>query len=226
MLAWMLAGALLFGVGLATAGPAVSVVETKVERFQPVLPTGSPRRGRCDGPSTALMRDDAWVCKSGFLSWDDPCFSFPSGNLVLCGADPARGKPGVLVEAVGGLPKTRWEIDLKAPHPGIDDDSYKRSIAQTREAAAREHWIIELADGTLCQSYPFPNDVYPLQLNDERLYRCESDRTTPVWVGGFVPGKVWTAQRFTVRKKGPGDAGYPGFMAVDPQRVEIRRIWD
>jgi hypothetical protein len=135
----------------------------------------------------------------------DPCFEVANQkNQVVCGADPVKHD--------GGLP-----LVLTQPLP-----------ARTSRNLEPEPWLIELADGSVCEAATGTMAV----IDDEPVrYPCNTSRAggsqAPVYCGllnTMHPAKVWMADKvcFTVA---PSNSG-PPFKLLRRESVGLRRVWE
>jgi basic membrane protein A len=117
-------GTLLFAPAAGDGTASTEVTATEVIAFVPAeIPTDT-QSGSCFAGAIGLGRDDAYRCTVGNQIYD-PCFVVDDIPTVVCGANPATGETGFMLDLTEPLP---------APEPG--------NLAQP--------WLIELADGQVC----------------------------------------------------------------------------
>ena len=80
--------------------------------------------GSCFANAVGLGREDAYRCTVGNQIYD-PCFVVDDAPTVVCGANPATGEAGFVLELTEPLPE---------PDPG--------NLSMS--------WLVELADGQVC----------------------------------------------------------------------------
>jgi hypothetical protein len=173
--------------------------------FQPPVPPVVEEGGQCWTDSIAVNRPGAWRCmRENFIY--DPCFAVAGQpRQVVCGADPAKGERGFLLKLTEPLP---------TPAPAAE--------------RAAEPWLIELADGTICEA---ATGTMAAIEGESVRYPCSDPKPMegkePIYtglLGTMYPGKLWTADKvwFTVA---PAEAGLP-FKLMKRETVAIRRLWE
>ena len=162
--------------------PAEAVAETEVITFHPANPGGDARKGDCWSESDAIDRPGAWRCAVDNMIYD-PCFSDPApGGNLICGADPARGQKGFVLQPIKPLPKPRSDYSSD-PIP----------------------WMVKLADGSVCAlttgaSSQVDGKDLPYECSDSR--ECSDDGKCPYLTGittEFKHDKVWRIEKFAFR---------------------------
>jgi DNA-binding CsgD family transcriptional regulator len=140
--------------------------ETQVIRYAPDGRLAGPEvNGTCYLQSLAAWwRTDAWRCftKDASNQIFDPCFTL-NGASVVCGMDPAAGKPGFV---------------LRLQQAGFPD-------AVLRENRGAKGWLLRLADGATC----IPATGASGSIEGKRAnYLCSDGR----WLlGDLEQGPVW-----------------------------------
>jgi hypothetical protein len=115
---------LVFTPQLEAMTEADSPQPTEVIIFVPTdIPTET-QTGSCWTNAIGPGRADAWRCMVGNQIYD-PCFVTGEEQTVVCGADPATGETGFVLELTEPLPE---------PEVG----------------QLTQPWLIELADGQIC----------------------------------------------------------------------------
>ena len=104
--------------------PAEEVTATEVITFVPTEIPIETQSGSCFSSAIGLGRSDAYRCTVGNQIYD-PCFVVDDTPTVVCGANPATGETGFVLDLTEPLP---------APETG--------NLAQP--------WLIKLADGQVC----------------------------------------------------------------------------
>ena len=191
----------------AFASPSsASYPPTQVTIFRPSLPlTGGKQQGHCWAASIAVNRSDAWRCMRGNMIYD-PCFQVTGrARQVICGVNPVEQKKGFI-------------LSLTQPLPSRGQDN-----------AAFRPWLIELSDGSLCESATGTMAVvegqpvrYPC--NSPSPYSSKHSQIYCGLVDQLHTAKVWKADKvcFTVA---PSENG-PPFQLQRRETVAIRRIWE
>lgn len=166
--------------GLGDGSPA-AVQSTQVIRFRPAVPKAHRQAGECWTDSAAVDRAEAWRCVAGNEIYD-PCFALAElKDAVVCGADPARRKPGFVLELAKPLPE--------------------RSPSQLAEALP---WMLKLADGSVCElttgtSAQVDGQDVPYECSDSRP--CSDDRCA--YLTGVTTnlkrGAPWRAEKVAFR---------------------------
>jgi basic membrane protein A len=100
------------------------VTATQVIEYMPEVP-GETQAGSCFTSASGLQREDAYRCMTEDDEIFDPCFAVDDEPTVVCGANPATGAAGFVLELTEPLP----EPDL---------------------GALSQPWLVELEDGTIC----------------------------------------------------------------------------
>lgn len=177
----------------------IGVAPTRIVRFVPELPPGSPRDGKCWTRSVAAPRIGAWRCMLG-NEIVDPCFSAPSGgDTVVCGADPATRDPGFAVHLLEPLPSGAVVPATAAP------------------------WLMLLANGQVCA--PFTGTV-PMVDGKEARWSCAdaSTRARPGLLTTIDEGTTWTAEWYPA-SEGRSPA-HPSPATVPHERVVVTDVWE
>jgi len=115
---------LLFAPAAGGGTASAEVTATEVITFVPAEIPAETQTGSCFASAIGLGRDDAYRCTVGNQIYD-PCFVVDDTPTVICGANPATGETGFVLDMTEPLP---------APETG--------NLAQP--------WLIELADGQVC----------------------------------------------------------------------------
>jgi hypothetical protein len=168
---------LAFFISLSIFGCAVSpltaekgpftTISTEVIHYVPRDAPRNERTGSCWTNSIAAQRDGAWRCMAGNEIFD-PCFTL--GPAVVCGVNPATDKQG-------------FRLVLDKPLPS------------TRPAASGEAgsgWLIQLADGTICNRATGARGMVDGQMT---TYYCtsKSHADSAAVLGELKTGTVWMA---------------------------------
>jgi len=103
---------------------AEPVTATEVIEYVPDVPAET-QAGACFTSASGLQREDAYRCTTDDGMIYDPCFVVDEAPTVVCGANPATGEAGFVLELTEPLP----EPDL---------------------GALFNPWLVELEDGTMC----------------------------------------------------------------------------
>ncbi len=186
---------------------------TEVVVFMPAIPTGETQQGACWTRSIALDRPGAWRCMAG-NSIHDPCFQVPPHHdEVVCGANPA-------------LRKTGFVMKLSKPLP---------AEAPTSLGAAASWWIMQLADGSVCE--PFTGTLSQVNGEIARWFCVKPGpgQPTTTLVTKVNQGTTWTVERFaesaadqlpiagtTATMGNPATAS----RKVEPQIVTVVKVWE
>jgi hypothetical protein len=206
------AGALIITAFVMAVSPTLALQSspsnppTEVTIFRPSLASiGGEQQGNCWTDSIAVRRSGAWRCMRGNMIYD-PCFEVRGRTKqVICDANPVSHKSG-------------FTLILEKPLP-----------SRPRDNAAPRPWLLELANGSVCEAatgtmaviqgepvrYPCssqsPDELNGLKLNCGLLDRLH-------------PAKVWRADKvcFTAA---PSENGAP-FQLQKRETVVIRRIWE
>ena len=115
---------LVFAPQLEAMAEADSPQPTEVVTFVPTEIPTETQTGSCFTNAIGLGRADAYRCTVGNQIYD-PCFVTGEEQTVVCGANPATGETGFVLELTESLP----EPDVNQPG---------------------KPWLIELADGQIC----------------------------------------------------------------------------
>jgi hypothetical protein len=146
----------------------------------------------------------------------DPCFEI-RGNSgeVVCDANPADGSAGFVMKLTEPFPKP--ESQPGQPNPPSPKPT---------------PWIIELADGTLCQA---ATGTMAFVADDTVRYPCAppagasgAGHESQVEVGvldNLKPGKIWIADEVWFTVAASADGGSP-FKLVKRKPAEVRRVWE
>lgn len=171
-----------------------TVTPTVVTHFVPALPPeATAQDGSCFASSLALGgRADAWRCSVEHAIYD-PCFELPGGPLV-CGANPTIGESGFV-------------LNLAAPLP--PPDLFLGDV----EGAARNGWLVELDDGTVCSF----NTGATAGINGHRAnYGCPGG----TWLlGDLMAATPWTAVSAEI------DVTEDGYRLGAAREVVIAHVW-
>jgi hypothetical protein len=199
------AARLIVAMLLISIAPAMAsgrtVQKTEVTIFQPALPSGPRRSGECWTDSIAVARSGVWRCILG-NEIDDPCFTSPDlTGAVICGANPASGTPGFVMNLTKPLPKPSSN---QTPQP--------------------RPWLVKLADGTTCEAATgtmafVQGIVIPYNCSDSK--KC-SDSGCPYMTGlaeHFKQGKVWIATKVAF------GSSSKGLKLISRKRVTIAAVW-
>ena len=178
---------------------SADVSQTNVVDFNPAIPAKPIKKGACWGSSQSVPRFGAWACAAGKHSYD-PCFSQANEpNAVVCGADPARNKPGFRLNLVQPLPAGQG----LPPMPG-------------------EAWMMRLENGMVCTAALGPQRI--IQNTGTIGFICQ-DPELPMGVqSGLLlrldTGTVWYGHlvHFTVEQ---GQYQLQG----DIQQVPLDTVW-
>jgi hypothetical protein len=180
----LVAAAAAFGADGAAPTPATPR-DTQVVTFRPAVPSGRRRSGDCWTESAAVDRPEAWRCMAGNSIYD-PCFSVAElQGAVVCGADPARGKGGFVLQLTKPLP-----------------------AREPSQVTDRLPWMLRLADGSICEvststTAQVDGQDVPYECSDSR--RCTD--TCPYLTGvtsNLSRGAVWKADKVAFRSSPSG----------------------
>ncbi len=197
----LLVAALLIPLAFAQRAMAGPVEKTEVAVFQPAVPSGPSRSGKCWTDSIAVSRPGAWRCMVGNEIYD-PCFS-NSGltSAVICDANPAKGSPGFILKLTQPLP----EPSSRAPaHP--------------------RPWLVKLADGSTCEiqtgtiAFVAGLDI-PYGCSDSQ--KC-NDNGCPYMTGltdKFKRGKLWMADKVAF------SSSAKGLKLLSRKPVAVTAVW-
>jgi hypothetical protein len=186
--------------GAAWAASSSPLPETKIIKFEPSsVSTTEEKEGTCWTPSIAVMRPDAWRCMVGNEIFD-PCFEIEGAEGVLCGADPAEGKPG-------------FRLNLTEPLPGAE--------SQTNSPPAPHNggWLVQLEDGTLCSPVTGASGLLDGKII---TYYCKSrQKGVEVSLLGDLDASspLWTAEKATYSLQSSGP------KLLRSQRVPVKTVW-
>jgi len=138
----------------------------------------------------------------------DPCFEVAGqSSRVVCGANPVKHENGFTLALTQPLPS----------RPPFN--------------AAPQPWLIELADGAICEAATGTMAViggepvrYPCSASPSDSEESQKPRVYCGLLGTLHPAKVWRADKvcFTVA---PSDSG-PPFKLLDRETIVIRRLWE
>ena len=174
-----------------TAG-VKEVYETQIIDFKPGVPE-AVKPGLCWTRSNIpFARKDAWRCMSENKVMD-PCFVANDGETIICGANPAQGEVGFKLDLTAPLPEATYELG-----PGTSNLT----------------WMFETADGTL---FKFATGIAD-RVEGQRI-NYVSKKKSIVIVGDLQPGKVWQAQKVTLKRSKKTIA------IQETELVDIRRLW-
>ena len=184
-----------------TGGESTPVEKTKVSLFEPSIPKGPRKAGDCWTDSIAVLRPDAWRCMAGNEIYD-PCFSrHDLKDAVVCGANPASGNAGFVLNLTKPLPKGSAKTS-EQPRP----------------------WLVKLADGSTCEiqtgTIPFVASLtVPYGCSDSR--EC-GEKGCP-WMTGltdeFEGGPAWMANKIIF------SSSKNGFQLIKHVRLPVIAIW-
>jgi hypothetical protein len=186
------------GVPVWAQMPASSLIvsQTNVIQFTPEIPSGDVREGSCSSVSIATFtRPDAYRCSVGNAIYD-PCFLPPTGDRLVCDANPALKTGGFI---------------LKLTKPTLPPSSLV--------PRSRLPWIFRLADNSICQAMAGP---LPAVNGEPARWSCSiyiRDQVRPVGVVTVLTrGKIWMADKF------PQSAvGTKGAVA---EKVPVKVVWE
>lgn len=190
------------------AGPAATDA-TVVVKFVPRMPTGAQgsqkygedasTAGHDLSTSSALARPDAWRYM-GKQIWD-PAFSIAGGKYLLCGANPAVGKPGFVVRVDAPLPK-------RPP----------------AESAQEWPWILVLDDGTVWVVRAGGAES-PIRGEKDNIsyyqWRNGAVADHEYIIGEPKRGRVWTCHYVKVRY----DESKREYVPLTSRWARIRKLW-
>lgn len=185
-------------VALMLCSAARAELATQVVTFRPAIPGGHPIKGSCWTGSIATDRPGAWRCTAGDMIYD-PCFSVLSAPaIVVCEADPFQ-KLGVALQ-------------LTKPLPAAAKTRCKDCV-----------WALELADGSTCTVAG--TGTLAMVAGQPLRWDCPNPSCSGSGcpeigiVGDLKLGKVWVAQKVTVRWSGHS------FLLLDKKFVGVRKVW-
>ena len=197
----LLVAALLIPLATALQAMAGPIEKTRVTVFQPPVPSGPSRRGKCWTDSIAVSRPGAWRCMAGNEIYD-PCFSNSDlTSAVICDANPAKNSPGFILKLTKPLPEPSSHSPI-LPRP----------------------WLVKLADGSMCE---IQTGTIAFVAGLEVPYGCSdsqkcNDNRCPHMTGltdKFKPGKVWIADKVAF---GSSDKG---LKLLGRQSVAVTAVW-
>lgn len=169
--------AFAFVICLSLIGCAIQPLPAEIKSAAPTstevlhyVPRDVPRNekaGVCWTNSIAAPREGAWRCMAGNEIFD-PCFAF--GPAVVCGVNPAADQQG-------------FRLVLDRP--------LLSTLAVSAEADTG--WLIQLADGTICNRATGARGMVDGQMT---TYYCTSKRNddSAAVLGELRTGRVWTAE--------------------------------
>jgi hypothetical protein len=163
---------------------------TEIIKFMPPDVPRDERAGSCWTNSIAAPRGDAWRCLAGNEIFD-PCFAF--GPAVVCGVNPATDKQG-------------FRLVLDKPLPSTP----------TMTAEANTGWLIQLANGTICNRATGARGMVDGQMT---TYYCTSknpDDSAAV-LGELKTGTVWTAEVVVMERA--------AWKIKERKIVPVVRVW-
>ena len=168
------------------------VYETRIIPFTPGIPE-AVKTGLCWTRSNIpFARKDVWRCMA-VNKVMDPCFVASDGETIICGANPASGENGFRLDLTTPLPEMTYELG-----PGTPNLT----------------WMFETGDGMLFQFVTgAAGSVEGKRIN------YVSEKSSAVIIGDLQPGKVWRAQKVTLKRS--KDA----VSIKETELVEIRRLW-
>ena len=139
-----------------------------------------------------FARKDAWRCVSENKVMD-PCFVANDAETIICGANPAKGEAGFKIDLTSPLPEITHELGTGTPNL---------------------IWMFETADGVLYQYATGAAD----RVEGQRINYI-SEKKSVVIIGDLQPGKVWQAQKVTLKRSKDAD------VIQKAEMVSIRRLW-
>ncbi|GHO49569.1 hypothetical protein [Ktedonospora formicarum] len=158
---------------------AARVVEgaTQVIQFHPDANVNQSASGNCWVNSLATARVDAWRCALGNEIYD-PCFdkvdARPTGDVVVCDANPATGRKGIQVHLTQPLPQ-----------------------AIPEKGQATRAWLLLLSNGAYCAFLTgATGEVGGMRIN----YGCSDSSTV---VGMPTMGKLWMVHNLPQGSQSP-----------------------
>ncbi|MGB8683848.1 MAG: hypothetical protein WCD12_13260 [Candidatus Binatus sp.] len=178
----------------------LTIIETKVIRFVPAIPSGAAQEGSCWTESIAITRPGAWRCTVG-NGISDPCFPVTAkSDELVCGADPALNTEGFVLKLSKPLPES-----------------------SSREMKP-EPWIFRLADNSICEAM---TGTLPAVNGEPARWSCAVHIRDQVRPDGVVtaltPGKIWMADKFPESAISiPGS----GAAKVEPEKVPVKVVWE
>ncbi|MCL5260205.1 MAG: hypothetical protein M1561_00770 [Gammaproteobacteria bacterium] len=193
-----------------TCQAGVAATKTSVVVYKPSLTslaTAKPQAGDCWTNSIAASsRADAWRCMIDNTIYD-PCFSTAKPDIVVCDADPANNKPGILVKSKTPLVKPK-------------------SVEKPALASA---WMLKLADGSVCTPFtgtmpiiPEKDNVKAVQYGCSDSKQCDSklgcENLTGLLADSIKPGATWMAKKIYYSS---GKA----IKILKIQDVKIIKVW-
>lgn len=171
---------------------------TRVVTFEPAIPESRPIDGSCWTGSIATDRPGAWRCKANESIYD-PCFSVVSApKIVVCQDDPF-GKQGVALQ-------------LTKPLPPAQQTRCKDCV-----------WALELADGSTCTVAG--TGTLAMVAGEPLRWGCSNPTCSGNGcpevgiVGDLKPGRVWIAQKVTIRWSGDS------FLLLNKKYIAVRKVW-
>ena len=165
------------------------LVATEVDVFEPSGASYAVE-GSCWTGSVAALRADAWRCMVGNAIYD-PCFGPQDAAAVICVRSPLDESENVQINLTEALPE----------------------VAQQEETRP---WVVELADGTLCQ--PLTGTLPPVP-GERVIYGCADGSYIQ---GALHVGTVWTAHRIWISPAG-GRGGRPAIVAAE--LAAVKTLW-
>lgn len=190
----------------AAGNAAAPVSKTQVIIYQPQVPSGPREKGSCWTTSIAVLRKGAWRCMVGNMIYD-PCFSVSSlHSAVVCGADPATGQSGFVMELSKPLPASDLPAQVK-PEP----------------------WLMQLADASVCEKMTgtladVDGHAVPWGCNDSRATPRpgESEFYSGV-LDNLKRGKVWMVEK--VKYAPTRDPAHP-LKLLERETTAVRTVWE
>lgn len=172
---------------------------TRIIKFQPSAVANNTRKGRCWTTSIAAPRPDAWRCMVGNEIFD-PCFEVSGKKSVVCNPDPASGYDGFGLKLTEPLPKPEFTAEVAA-------------------IAARNGWLVELADGTLCRPATGARGVLEGKMI---THYCES---RPPGADIVLLDDLTTTQPQWLAEKATLIPGPDGPKPLKSEKVAVKTVW-
>jgi hypothetical protein len=182
------------------AGSPKVITKTRIIRFIPQIPL-EKREGSCWTNSNIIHRSDVWRC---MIDNDifDPCYTAQDKTTIVCEAKPDIEDP------------TGFVLKLTKPLPKPDVSHGASSSAS----------MIELEDGTICDSISGASGATDGFRTERIGYSCRMSSKNFVIFGDLIPGKVWIAEKGILMEQKTND-DLPPMLVKKLRKVKIKTVW-
>jgi len=177
--------------GSAAATTTTASIETEFVRFRPEIPD-EIRSGACMTGSNIVAAVNAFRCSVDNVVYD-PCFLAADNTTVVCGADPALGGAGFVLQLTQPLPAVSLE-------------------GRTFPAA----WLFQLASGAICRY----SEGQSITVAGQRIQYLCSDLTQ--LLGDIdTTASPWTIDIVTTTDDGAGNYSIASLTPITVVRAWI-----